>query len=575
MQFWHREGRDGGAAATRPMAGRGGADGRGPYDGQTMNAGRRARRRTARAVTAVAVALVLTGTGLASATAKPPPRPPAPRGCEVRTLAMPEDAVLGRVVDIERVPGRGTVYYGSYQVSDGEGGIVQRAVVWYGLDSEPVRVGPTAGTTTEIAFELTASGRINGQSLTDDGGPPRGWVQNLRSGKLTWVDPAPGDDEPDGLNFRRINGRGAGAGTAFYDDGTSVPQMWKRPHKEPVGLPGDFPFGDAWDINNRGEVVGTIAVPVPDHPGVFMPQPTLWEKDGDLVPLVTPTPSGEAFAQLVNDAGQVAGYLVWTETGTEDWHWEAAFWPSHDRILGLGLLPGGFESGAYGLDEGGWVVGFADVVDPENPAAEPWGVVLHSFLWTGRGTWATSGSCRVRTPSSTGSRTGGSGTPASPTVSTAASGRWGPRPTTASSTTAGRDTCPPSTSTRTGAGRSCGRRTWAPRCPRTRRTARRAGPRPRSSARSGAPGEGLAPPLSEERVGGLWPAAVPAAAPSPRDHGEPRRLASAGVPPRELVAEPTRTFSPRWRRHRSQSVDPGLGGLGWKSRVLDGPASST
>lgn len=83
-----------------------------------------------------ALALALTGSLLA---ALPSAGTTSPAGagdaCGVMVMAWPEDADDGTVMDIEVVPGMGTVYYGSYRVPDEAWGMPRRAVVWYGVDA--------------------------------------------------------------------------------------------------------------------------------------------------------------------------------------------------------------------------------------------------------------------------------------------------------------------------------------------------------------------------------------------------------------------------------------------------------
>ena len=296
----------------------------------------------------------------------------APTECDVRVLAGPAGRWYGgTAMDIETVPGLGVVYYGSVDLAPMPEPEERRAYVWYGLDSQPVPVGPT-GTFSDIAFELTSTGYINGQSIVDEAGHERAWVQNLRTGKLTWVDT--GDVE--WVSVRRINDRGEAVGTLFGEG--AEPARWLRPDRAPELLPsGDLGFAEAWAITNRRDVVGSYAVEVPDG---FVPQGVIWSSKGDATPLVSNAGvTADSYPRLLTEAGQAAGQ-AWFGSW-ESGHYEAARWPDPDHIEPLGLLPGGGYSGAYGQSEGGWVVGLADRFDPESPAAE-WGAVDHSVLWT-------------------------------------------------------------------------------------------------------------------------------------------------------------------------------------------------
>ncbi|WP_203580101.1 hypothetical protein [Microbacterium hibisci] len=311
----------------------------------------------------------------AGATAAGPPSAGATAlgGCEIHVMKGPDGAYDGTVMDIERVPGKGVVYYGSMIVPQDDGTEARRAFVWFGLGTEPVPVGP-AGTLWDVAFELTPSGWINGQSTVDDSGRERAWVQNLRTGALTWVET--GDAE--GIYVRRINDRGEPAGTLYTGEFTADAAWWPRADRAPRLLGGgDLGSAEAWAINHRREVAGSYAVEVPD--GV-VPQGVVWTSKGTALLGSNPGVAADTFSRVLSDAGQAAGgawYGPW-----DGGHYEAARWPEPATIESLGLLPGGGFSGVYGQSEGGWVTGVADVFDPESPAAAEWGAVDHSVLWT-------------------------------------------------------------------------------------------------------------------------------------------------------------------------------------------------
>ncbi len=326
-----------------------------------------------------ALALALTGTLAAPAPSSGhagSAGAPGGPACEVRVLSWPEGADDGTVMDIEVVPGMGTVYYGSYVVQDGPGGSARRAVVWYGLDAEPVVVGP-AGTYRDVAFELTPSGKVNGASVVDESGREQAWVQDLRNGKLTFVDT--GDAE--GHTVRRINDRGEAAGTLYSGDTAQPTVWWPRPSRPGRALEaGELAWGEALAINNVREVAGFFDHYLPAFDAV-VPWAVVWDRHGSSTPLASnPGVEGDSWARVINDAGQAAGsawYGSW-----DGGHYEAARWPSPDAIEPLGLLPGGGYSEVFGQSEGGWTVGWADHVDHDNPGAMPWGGVEHSVLWT-------------------------------------------------------------------------------------------------------------------------------------------------------------------------------------------------
>ncbi|GAA2724945.1 hypothetical protein [Cellulomonas aerilata] len=332
-----------------------------------------------RAPAAVAVALAMAGTGTALApTAVGAVDGGAVGRCEVHTLALPDGVPEGLVVDVELVRGRGVVYYGSTIVVGADGEDVQQPVVWFGLQGEPVPVGPE-GSPTGVAFELTPSGLINGQSINPDTGRWQGWVQKLLTGRVTWVDPGPGDVEPAEVYFRRINDRGAAAGTAWTEDG-GLALRWTWFGREPVELPGgDEGIAEGWDINNHRDVVGVVAVRPPGEEDLLVPRPTLWDARNRPTPMATVGLDG--YAVLLNDRRQAAG-AVGVGPDFSDAHAEAAFWETPDSVVGLGVVPGGVSSAAYGLGEDGWVVGVTGAPAPDAPA-NPDDVAGYGFLWPG------------------------------------------------------------------------------------------------------------------------------------------------------------------------------------------------
>ena len=62
-------------------------------------------------------------------------------------------------------------------------------------------------------------------------------------------------------------------------------------------------------------------------------------------------------------------------------HVEASYWPTPDVNLALGIARGGGFSDAFGMDEGGWLVGMTDRLAPRSRFAED-DFVAYSFLRT-------------------------------------------------------------------------------------------------------------------------------------------------------------------------------------------------
>ncbi|ROR65690.1 hypothetical protein [Agrococcus jenensis] len=316
--------------------------------------------------------------GLAGAMLVVAPAAHAASGCEVMTMRQPANAQYGTVMDIEQVPGVGTVYYGSFELVEGDGSWGRHPVVWYGLDGEPVRVGPT-DMVDGVAFELTPTGLINGQGF-DASGRERAWVQSLRSGRITWVET---EQEAAGIGVRRINDRGDAVGTVWTSDLEAEARVWSpRLDRPGTALPNDsaFPYAEGWDITNDLRVAGATSLELPDLEAV-VPWGAIWSRRGEVTHVASnPGVEADTYVRLLDERGEAAG-VAWFG----DWfggHYEAARWPSPTTIESLGLLPGGGFSAVYGQSEGGWVVGLADRFDPASAGANEEGVVDHSVLWT-------------------------------------------------------------------------------------------------------------------------------------------------------------------------------------------------
>jgi probable HAF family extracellular repeat protein len=118
-------------------------------------------------------------------------------------------------------------------------------------------------------------------------------------------------------------------------------------------------LSEATAVNERGEVVGYAQTAVATHP-------FLWQR-GTMTDLgVLEAGAGEYGAALgVNESGQVVGYgMVDAGRAAHAFLWE------HGALRDLGTL-GGNRSFAYGINNGGQVVGVSSTAGGE----------LHAFLW--------------------------------------------------------------------------------------------------------------------------------------------------------------------------------------------------
>jgi uncharacterized membrane protein len=328
---------------------------------------------------AAAMSAVLLSGGLSAEAAEPAA---ATQACRLVALTMPPRAYDGGLIDIAKV-GSKVLYYGSVHRRDADGVEHQRAVIWRGLGGRPQRVGPR-GFDADIALELTETGLVNGVSEDFSTGRARAWVQNLRTGRLRFFDTRPGSGSTSGYPWvRRINNKGQAVGSvdrAHAEPPRSDALFWRGLGADPVRLPAQGHDASATGINERGDAAGFIVTDEVIDEDFFVFKPVIWKADGTRVTLATPH-GLDAAPRDINNDGQVAGGLWWGEDTSG--HPEAGFWPTPRRAIGLGLLPKGRWSDAFGIDDDGRLVGAMDrYVGTDNPHADDWGWVAYSFLWT-------------------------------------------------------------------------------------------------------------------------------------------------------------------------------------------------
>ena len=329
---------------------------------------------------------LVAGGPVTGATASPAPAAQSPAaGCRVVRLAEPAWGYDGGVIDIEVVDGQ-PVYYGSTFARDKHGEEHQRALVWRGLRAQPVRVGP-AGYDEDIAFELTANGLINGQSMDWETGTEVAWVQDLTTGRLTVLDT---DSGPAGADhgrmwIRRLNSYGAVAGVIGRNqsDPWTDSVVFDTPTSAARLLPGSAEGADsgALGLNDLGQVTGYLSTrEIPEFPGAYFWDPVIWEPDGGVTPLSVQG-GFDAAPRGVKDDGSASGSMSYGSDLLTA-HIEPAYWPTPSTVEALGVLPGGGWGDVFGMDEGGWLVGALDRgVKPNDPLGED-GSMRHGFLRT-------------------------------------------------------------------------------------------------------------------------------------------------------------------------------------------------
>lgn len=327
--------------------------------------------------------LTVAGLGVASLLALAPAAPAAAAGdCRLVELAPPTGGFDAGVMDIEVVDGVAT-YYGNYQVMEDDGRQHQRAVVWHGLGGAPQQVDPGLGGFEDIAFDLSPSGLVNGETWFEDR-PVLSWVHDLRTGTTTVLDTSPGSSTEKALVWaRRINSSGELVGARQPGNGAggmkrpSDALAWDHYTGDPRRLPSNGVATSAMGLNEQGDRSGFVGKQEPGVRGWATYVPTIWHSDGRVTTM--DTVGIEAIPYHLADDGTAAGEGA-SSYDIPTLHYEAMVWPSADQAVGLGVLPGGSYSRAFGIDEGGWAVGAA-FQDSDAPEAEDRGEVARSFLY--------------------------------------------------------------------------------------------------------------------------------------------------------------------------------------------------
>lgn len=146
---------------------------------------------------------------------------------------------------------------------------------------------------------------------------------------------------------RAINDRRQIVGTSFLSDGPHA-FLWQQ------GKFTDLGAFAATDINNHGEVVGNLPVPLSS-------KAARW-RHGVLTELNTP--GVMSFATEINDRGEIIGEYQTTAGDTRAFLWQ------NGRVNDLGTL-GGHNTSVADINNHGQIVGSSETVDG----------VTHPFLW--------------------------------------------------------------------------------------------------------------------------------------------------------------------------------------------------
>ncbi len=195
----------------------------------------------------------------------------------------------------------------------------------------PVDIGAIS---PAIALDINDAGVIVGTQK--DGGDQRAFI--WRNGHLTELPTLGGS-----TSLRRINAHGDIAGSAVGRGGTQRAVVWRHGKIHPLALPSGYLGAYAQGINDAGDVVGAAY-------SAMTQRPWLWKANGTHHALGAADHPGQA--NVIDNARRVYG-------GCERVGFEATLWHnSHER--GLGFLAGGDFSVALGTNGRGAVVGVAN-----------------------------------------------------------------------------------------------------------------------------------------------------------------------------------------------------------------------
>jgi uncharacterized membrane protein len=178
-----------------------------------------------------------------------------------------------------------------------------------------------------------------------------------------------------------INAEGSAVGRVIgsTSPGLSVEKalLWRRDQaggytQVELPMPAGGQHSTAWDINDRGQIVGVVD----DR------RPVIWERtpSGEYEPRYMELPPGatDGRAYAINNSGDVVGWVQIGDSSGAPRH--AVLWRKggSGRFVptDLGVLPGFTSSEAYGINEQGQVVGSSSGWDATAQAT-----VQHAVLW--------------------------------------------------------------------------------------------------------------------------------------------------------------------------------------------------
>lgn len=247
-------------------------------------------------------------------------------------------------------------------------------------------LGTLSGTISSAGFGINFRGQVTGNA-TDAAGVSHAflWQDGVMRDLGTLAGSAPG--------FTSY-GQAIGISGAVTG-GSDTPQsfhafLYRNGTMADLGtLGGDTSYGVGVNLFQQVAGFSNIATLDPTNPGNQELRAFLW-RNGTMADLGTLGTGTDSAAGALNDFGQVAGWST-IDTGFDpeafgpDFH---AFLSQRGAMSDLGTLPGGNYSQAYGLNDRGQVVGFAETatVDPMDASCGNPSTFheLHAALWQRR-----------------------------------------------------------------------------------------------------------------------------------------------------------------------------------------------
>jgi probable HAF family extracellular repeat protein len=226
------------------------------------------------------------------------------------------------------------------------GGVATHAFRWDPAAHKMTDLG-TLGGTNSHAYGINKSGQVVGISETTSGGE-HGFVWNPSTKLMTDLGTLGGPRS----QANAINDAGQIVGDATTKDGLSHAFLWNpstKSMKDLGVLPGTI-VSFAYDINNRGDIVGVAASVGDNSQRAF-----IWTLAAPTMRAVGKSDEGPSEALAINDKGNIAGTTQQSGGSAS----RAAIWGrAVDRVTPLPQIKG-LSSGASDVNNSLQVIGYA------------------------------------------------------------------------------------------------------------------------------------------------------------------------------------------------------------------------